>query len=91
MARDGSPTECSRSVLLRCGRIAWGDPLDRPHRASAACRADAQRLASEGLVAVAVIGGLAGRFGGWHGEQAAAQGEVVLAAGAGKQTEMAPC
>ncbi len=70
------------------GIAAGPDGVGDCHRPTVAGGAAAQRLASEGLEAVAVVRGLVGRG---HVQQSPAQGGVLLAAGSGEETEMPPC
>ena len=71
--------------------MARAEHLDNQHRALAAGRAAPQRLTGERLHAVAVVGRLrlAGRICRGHLQQASAEGEVLVAAGAGEEAEMA--
>ena len=79
----------SRSVLRGRGLPAGPNRVGNSHRPGMAGGAAAQGLASEGLEAVAVVGGLVGRRGSrGHVQQSPAQGEVLLAAGSGEKTEM---
>ena len=85
-----SGASVSRSVVQGRGLASRRDGLDRLHRAAAASWADAQRAAREGLEAVAVVGRrLAVRGGRGHPQQPLAEGELLLAAGPGKESEVA--
>ena len=79
----------------RCVVEGWGpgtglECLDGDHEPETAERALVQRLAGELLEAVAIVrGGLVLGLGRRHVEQAPAQGELVVAVAAGKETAVA--
>ena len=79
----------SRGVLRYRGLASGRDGLDGDHLPAAASRAAAQRLAGQGLAAVAVVAGrlrLGLRLG--HGEQAAAQHQLAPPVAVGEEAEM---